>query len=58
LDNAALRAVEARQYSGEDKARRSDLAIRNDGDLDRLREQAYELGRKISRERGSNDNPR
>ena len=58
LDDAALRTVEARQYSGEDKARRSDLAIRNDGDLDRLREQAYELGRKISRERGSNDNPR
>jgi len=29
------------------------LVIQNDGDLDRLREQAYELGRKISRKRGS-----
>ena len=57
LDDAALRTVEARQYSGEDKARRSDLAIRNDGDLDRLKEQAYDLGRMIMRERGSNDNP-
>ena len=58
LDEAALRAVEARQLSGEQKARRSDLTIQNDGDLDRLREQAHELGRKISRRRGSNDNPR
>ena len=58
LDEAALRAVEARQLSGEQKARRSDLTIQNDGDLDRLREQAYELGRKISRRRGPNANPR
>ena len=58
LDEAALRAVEARQLSGEEKARRADLVIQNDGDLDRLREQAYELGRKISRRRGSNANPR
>jgi dephospho-CoA kinase len=57
LDDAALRAVETRQFSGEEKARRSDLAIRNDGDLDGLREQAYELGRKISRERRSDGNP-
>ena len=56
LDEAALRAVEARQLSGEQKARRSDLTIQNDGDLDRLREQAYELGRVILRGRGSNDN--
>jgi dephospho-CoA kinase len=58
LDEAALRAVEARQFSGEEKARRADLTIQNDGDLDRLREQAYELGRKISRRRGPNANPR
>jgi dephospho-CoA kinase len=56
LDEAALRAVEARQLSGEQKARRSDLTIQNDGDLDRLREQAYELGRVILRESGTNDN--
>jgi dephospho-CoA kinase len=58
LDEAALRAVEARQLSGEEKAARADLRIQNDGDLDRLREQAYELGRKISRERRSDGNPR
>jgi dephospho-CoA kinase len=58
LDEAALRAVEARQLSGEEKARRADLVVQNDGDLDRLREQAYELGRKISRRRGPNANPR
>ncbi len=58
LDEAALRAVEARQFSGEEKARRAGLMIQNDGDLDRLREQAYELGRKISRRRGPNANPR
>lgn len=58
LDEAALRAVEARQLSGEVKAARADLRIQNDGDLDRLREQAYELGRKISRERRSNGNLR
>jgi dephospho-CoA kinase len=58
LDEAALRAVEARQFSGEEKARRAGLVIQNDGDLDRLREQAYELGRKISRRRGPNANPR
>jgi dephospho-CoA kinase len=58
LDEAALRAVEARQFSGEEKARRAGLTIQNDGDLDRLREQAYELGRMILRRRGSNDDPR
>ncbi len=58
LDEAALRAVEARQFSGEEKARRADLVVQNDGDLDRLSEQAYELWRMISRERGSNGDPR
>jgi dephospho-CoA kinase len=58
LDEAALRAVETRQFSGEEKARRASLMIQNDGDLDRLREQAYELGRKLSRRRGSNANLR
>jgi dephospho-CoA kinase len=58
LDEAALRAVEARQLSGEEKARRADLVVQNDGDPDRLREQAYDLGRMIMQERGSNGNPR
>jgi dephospho-CoA kinase len=58
LDEVALRAVEARQFSGEEKARRADLVVQNDGDPDRLKEQAYDLGRMIMRERGSNGNPR
>jgi dephospho-CoA kinase len=57
LDEAALRAVEARQLTGEEKAGRADMVIQNDADLDRLRERAYELGRRVSRERGSNGNP-
>ena len=57
LDEAALRAVEGRQFSGEEKARRADLTIQNDGDLDRLREQVHELGRKISQRRRSYDDP-
>jgi len=58
MDGAALQAVEARQLPGGEKARRADLVVQNDGDLDKLREQAYELGRMISRERGPNGNPR
>lgn len=52
VDEAALRGIEARQLSGEEKAGRADLVVQNDGDLDRLREQAEELGRRV-RERGS-----
>jgi len=58
VDEAELRAVEARQLSGEEKARRAGLVVQNDGDLDRLREQAEGLGRTILRERGSHDDPR
>jgi dephospho-CoA kinase len=57
MNETALRAVEARQLSGEEKARRADLMVQNDGDPDRLKEQAYDLGRMIMRERGSNGNP-
>ena len=52
VDAASLHGIEARQLSGEEKAKRSDLVVQNDGDLDKLREQAEELGRKV-RERGS-----
>ena len=52
VDEAALRGIEARQLSGEKKARRADLVVQNDGDLDKLKEQAEELGRR-ARERGS-----
>jgi dephospho-CoA kinase len=58
VDETALWAVEARQLSGEEKARLADLVVPNNGDQVRLREQAYEIGRMISRERGSNGNPR
>ncbi len=51
VDEAALRGIEARQFSGEEKARRADLVVQNDGDLDRLRERAVELGRMVLRER-------
>jgi dephospho-CoA kinase len=53
MNEAALRGIEARQLSGEEKARRADLVVQNDGDLDRLKDQAKELGRRIVRERGS-----
>ena len=58
VDEAALRAIEGRQLSGEEKALRADLVVQNDGDLDKLKERAQELGRMISRERGSNVDPR
>lgn len=53
LDEAALRAIESRQLTGEEKAKRADLVVQNDGDVDRLREQAEILGRKLQGERGS-----
>lgn len=40
VDEAALEGIEARQLSGDEKARRADLVVQNDGGLDRLREQA------------------
>ena len=54
VDDAALKAIESRQFTGEEKAGRADLVVQNDGDLDRLREQAEGIGRRILRERGSN----
>ncbi len=51
LDEAALRAIEQRQLPQEEKARRADVVVQNDGNLDKLREQARELREKISRER-------
>ena len=51
VEEAALRAIEQRQLPQEEKARRADVVVQNDGDLDKLREQAEELQEKISRER-------
>ena len=53
VDEAALRSIEARQLSQEEKARRADLVVQNDGDLDKLRRQAEELREGILRDRRS-----
>jgi dephospho-CoA kinase len=53
VDEAALRAIEVRQLSQEEKARRADLVVQNDGDLDKLRRQAEELREGILRDRRS-----
>jgi dephospho-CoA kinase len=53
VDDATLEAIESRQYSSEEKAGRADLVVQNDGDLDRLREQAEGIGRKVLQEEGS-----
>jgi dephospho-CoA kinase len=53
VDEAALRAIEARQLGQEEKARRADIVLQNDGDLDTLRRRAEELKERISSERGS-----
>jgi dephospho-CoA kinase len=58
VDDAALRAIESRQLTGEEKAGRADLVVHNDGDLDRLREQAEGVERKILREGESHGGPR
>jgi dephospho-CoA kinase len=43
VDEAALRAIEARQLPQEEKARRADVVVQNDGGADKLREQAEEF---------------
>lgn len=43
VDEAALRAIEARQLGQEEKARLADVVVQNDGGVDKLREQAEEL---------------
>lgn len=52
------RAIEARQLSGDEKARRADLVVVNDAGLDKLREQAEEVWKKILNRRGSGDGTR
>lgn len=48
VNEEARRAIEARQLSPEEKARRADVVVQNDGDLDRLKEQAEVLWAKVS----------
>lgn len=52
------RAIEERQLSGEEKARRADLVVVNDAGLDKLREQAGEIWDTITSRRGSDGAPR
>ena len=46
------RAIEARQLTGQEKARRADVVVENDGDQDRLREKAKALVVQVLAERG------
>lgn len=48
-----VRAIESRQFSGQEKARRADFVVENDGDLDKLREQAKVLEDWVFGERDS-----
>lgn len=43
VDEAALRAIEARQLPQEEKARRADVVVQNDAGVDKLKKQAEEL---------------
>ena len=43
VDEAALRAIEARQLPQEEKARQADVVVQNDAGVDKLKEQAEEL---------------
>ena len=48
VDGGTLRAIEARQLPPEEKARRADVVVENDGGLDRLREQAETFWAKVA----------
>ena len=58
VDEEQRRAIEDRQLSGEEKARRADLVVVNDAGLDKLREQAGEIWDIITSGRGSGDGTR
>src|SRR5215208_1750482 len=47
------RAIEDRQLSSEEKARRADVVVQNDEDLDKLREKAKDLVERVFGERDS-----
>lgn len=53
VNETARRAIEARQLSPDDKARLADVVVQNDGDLDRLKEQAEALWARVSGEKSS-----
>jgi len=53
VDAGTLRAIEARQLPPDEKARRAEVVVENDGGLDRLKEQAEEFWAKVSGEKSS-----
>ncbi len=53
MSEEQVRAMEDRQFSGEEKARRADVVVENDGDLDKLREQARVLVDRVLKKRDS-----
>lgn len=53
VDETTLRAIEGRQLSSDEKARRADSVVQNDGGPDRLKEQAEELWAEISGEKSA-----
>lgn len=53
IDEAQRRAIEDRQLSGGEKARRADIVVQNDGDLAKLRGEAVSLRDRLLGERGS-----
>ena len=55
MDEEQVHAIEARQLSGEEKARRADVVVQNDGDLDKLRKQARVLVDRVLEKRGSGE---
>ena len=52
MDEDQRRAIEARQLTGEEKARRADVVVENDEDLDKLRERARTLVEWLLGQRG------
>lgn len=55
MEEEQRRVIEERQFSQEEKARRADVVVENDGDLDKLREQAKVLVDRVLGERGSGE---
>ena len=55
MEEQQRHAIEDRQMGQEEKARRADVVVKNDGDLDRLREQARNLVDRVLGERGSGE---
>ena len=55
MEEGQVHAIEVRQLAQEEKARRADVAVKNDSDQDKLKEQAESLVRQVLEEKGSVD---